>query len=251
MYGPVNSRRLGRSLGINLLPSTYKLCSFDCIYCDYGRTQVKALGAEGRDIPSEDQVLQEVKQALQEVNDIDYLTFSGNGEPTPHPQFPAIVSGVRRLRDTSRPEVKLAVFSNATTAHLPHIQECLSQMDAAIMKLDAGNPLTLARINRPLPAVTLAAILDGLQHPPNLIVQSVFVDGIVANTDGLAFEAWLNALAQVKPTRVQIYSTDRPVAVAGVERVPPDTLQSIAQQITRQTDIPVDAYWARDKGHQS
>lgn len=142
IYGPVNSRRLGRSLGINLLPSAYKLCSFDCIYCDYGRTQVKALGAEGTNIPSEQQVLKEVRQALQGLQDIDCLTFSGNGEPTLHPQFPAIVSGVRHLRDTQRPEVKLAVFSNSTTVHLPRVQECLSQLDAAIMKLDAGNAQT-------------------------------------------------------------------------------------------------------------
>jgi wyosine [tRNA(Phe)-imidazoG37] synthetase (radical SAM superfamily) len=248
LYGPVNSRRLGRSLGINLLPSRYKLCAFDCLYCHYGRTQVKTLspGEEHLpDLPGVAAVLQAVAEALRTRRDFDYLTFSGNGEPTLHPHFSEIVSGLKRLRDQLRPEVKLAILSNATTVHLPHAQEALRLFDAPIMKLDAGDPRTLARLNRPAAEVKLERILEGLKHMPGLVVQSVLVDGPVSNVQGQAFDTWLAALAAVRPTQVQIYSTDRPAAEAAVERVPPATLQRIAVEIEQRTGIPVHAYWAQ------
>jgi len=248
LYGPVNSRRLGRSMGINLLPSRYKLCSFDCLYCHYGRTQVKIL-APGEnhlpDLPSVAAVLQAVAEALRTRRDFDYLTFSGNGEPTLHPHFPEIVSGLSRLREQLRPEVKLAILSNSTTVHLPPIRETLRLLDAPIMKLDAGDPRTLAALNRPTAAVRLEHIIAGLKHVPGLIIQSVLVDGPVSNVQGQAFAAWLAALSEVRPTQVQVYSTDRPVAEAAVQRVPPATLQRLAAEIEHRTGIPVHAYWAQ------
>jgi wyosine [tRNA(Phe)-imidazoG37] synthetase (radical SAM superfamily) len=244
IYGPIHSRRLGRSLGINLLPTDRKLCSFDCVYCHYGRTAVRTLSpAEGL-FPSVEQVLAAVEEALRTVPDVDYLTFSGNGEPTLHPRFPAIVSAVRQLRDELRPGVKLAILSNSTTVHLPHVRETLRLFDAPIMKLDAGDPATLARVNRPDPAVKLERIVAGLKGIPGLVVQSVLVDGAVTNVRGEPFEAWLAALSEIGPARVQIYSTDRPVPDAGVEWVPPATLRRIAGEIENRTGLPVDAYWA-------
>ena len=244
IYGPINSRRLGRSLGINLLPGRYKLCSFDCIYCHYGRTQVKTLSPEDKDLPSVAQVLQTVQEALKAHHDIDYVTFSGNGEPTLYPNFPAIVSGIRDLRDRLRPDVKLAILSNSTTAHFPHILESLALFNAPMMKLDAGDPLTLARINRPTPEVKLEHIVEGLKRVPGLIVQSVLVGGQVTNVGDEAFEAWLSILAEIRPTQVQIYSTDRPVPESGVKRVPPDALQRIVAEIEKRTGLQVNAYWA-------
>jgi wyosine [tRNA(Phe)-imidazoG37] synthetase (radical SAM superfamily) len=244
-YGPVHSRRLGRSLGVNLLPDDYKLCSFDCVYCQYGRTEIKALSPEAHHFRSKEWVLRAVEIGLLiHGGDVDYVTFSGNGEPTLHPDFPTIVSGVRDLRDRLCPDVKLAIFSNSTTAHLPHIQEALALLDAPILKLDAGDAGTLARINRPDPAVKLARIVEGLKAIPRLITQSVLIDGKVTNIRGEPFEAWLATLAEIGPIRVQIYSTDRPVADAGVERVPPPTLERIASEVERRTGLPVDAYWA-------
>ncbi len=120
IYGPVASRRLGRSLGINLLPANCKLCSFDCVYCHYGRTQAKSLHPEEDAFPSVQEVLNAVEAALQGGLDFDYLTFSGNGEPTLHPNFAEIVFEVRILRDRLRPQVKLAVLSNSSTANLHH-----------------------------------------------------------------------------------------------------------------------------------
>jgi wyosine [tRNA(Phe)-imidazoG37] synthetase (radical SAM superfamily) len=190
-------------------------------------------------------VLNAVEEGLQTHPDIDYLTFSGNGEPTLHPQFPAVAAGVRRLRDQLRPDVRLAILSNSTTVHLPHIRETLSIFDAPIMKLDAGDSTMLGRMNRPDSAVKLEHIVEGLRGIPGLIVQSVLVDGRVSNIRGEAFEAWLEALSEIRPTQVQIYSTDRPVPDAGLERVPPAKLQQVAREIEECTGLQVKAYWAQ------
>jgi wyosine [tRNA(Phe)-imidazoG37] synthetase (radical SAM superfamily) len=243
IYGPVNSRRLGRSLGINLLPTHYKLCSFDCIYCHYGNTQVKTLCPDASDFPGVGEVLQAVAQALQSHPDVDYVTFSGNGEATLHPQFPQIAARVGELRDKLRPEVKLTILSNSSTVHYPHIREALAGFEAPIMKLDAGDRKTLAGLNRPARAVHLDSIVEGLKGVPGLIVQSVLVEGRVSNVRGEAYRAWLAALAEIGPTRVQIYSTDRPVPDVGVERVPPATLQRIAADVEDRAGLRVDAYW--------
>ena len=244
-YGPVFSRRLGRSLGINLLPDDYKLCSFDCVYCQYGRTTVKTLSPEQDRFRDRGWVLRAVEIALLIYGDaIDTITFSGNGEPTLHPDFPTIVPGVRDLRDRLCPDVKLTIFSNSTTVHLPHVRDPLSLFDAPIMKLDAGNPETLALVNRPDPAVKLEQIVAGLKEIPGLIIQSVLIQGKVTNIEGQAYHAWMDRLSEIGPTGVQIYSTDRPVADAGVERVPPSTLERIAEEAKRRTGIPVTPYWS-------
>ncbi|RLC67307.1 MAG: radical SAM protein [Chloroflexi bacterium] len=244
-YGPVYSRRLGRSLGVNLLPTDYKLCSFDCVYCQYGSTDVKTLRPEARHFRSQEEILQAVEQALRRTRrELDYITFSGNGEPTLHPRFPEIVSGVRRLRDELKPGAKLALLSNSTTAYLPHVRESFALLDAPIMKLDAGDPSTLARINRPASGVTFEDIVAGLKEIPGLIVQSVLIDGKATNVHGEPFEAWLAALTEIKPTRVQIYSTERPVPEDSVEQVWPFILKRIAEEIKCRTGIPVNAYWA-------
>ena len=148
LYGPVNSRRLGRSLGINLMPGAYKLCSFNCVYCHYGHTDIKSLSADARDVPWSREVLREVEVALRKYPDIDTITFSGNGEPTLHPAFAKIATAVSELRDSIAPNVRLALFSNATTAHLAHVREALALFDLPMLKLDAGDPGTLAAINR-------------------------------------------------------------------------------------------------------
>jgi len=248
IYGPINSRRLGRSLGINLLPYDYKLCSFDCVYCHYGRTDVKTLSPEENRFPSVEQVLDAVEEALRTYPDVDYITFSGNGEPTLHPHFPAIASAVCHLRDELRPDVKLAILSNSTTVHLAHIREALILFDAPIMKLDAGDPTTLARINHPASAVELEHIIEGLEKIPGLIIQSVLIDGKVTNVKGEPFEAWLSALSEIRPAQVQIYSTDRPVPEAGVERVPPSALQRIAGEVKKRTGLQANPFSLEGRG---
>jgi wyosine [tRNA(Phe)-imidazoG37] synthetase (radical SAM superfamily) len=244
IYGPVASRRLGRSLGVNLLPTNCKLCSFDCVYCHYGRTQVKTLHPEENAFPSMEEVLNAVEAALQGELDFDYLTFSGNGEPTLHPCFAEIVFEVRIMRDRLRPQVKLAILSNSSTAHLVVVREALALVDVPIMKLDAGDERTLTAVNRPVAGVSLEQIMTSLKGLPELVVQSVLIDGKVSNIWGAPYEAWLSALADLGPAQVQIYSTDRPVPEAGIEKVKPVMLQRVAREIEGCTGLQVQAYWA-------
>jgi wyosine [tRNA(Phe)-imidazoG37] synthetase (radical SAM superfamily) len=243
VYGPIRSRRLGFSLGVNLLPIGYKLCFFDCVYCHYGHTTVKSLSVDARDLPWSHEVLREVEMALRKVPNVDTITFSGNGEPTLHPAFPKIAAAVRDLRDRLAPNAKLALFSNATTAHLEHIREALALFDLPMLKLDAGDPDTLAAINRPAPEVSWERIVEGLAQVPNLLIQSVLIDGEVTNVKGTAFEAWVDTLVKLSPARVQIYSTDYPVPESGVERVLPYELKRIAEEVKERTGLPIEARW--------
>jgi wyosine [tRNA(Phe)-imidazoG37] synthetase (radical SAM superfamily) len=243
VYGPIRSRRLGLSLGVNLLPTDYKLCSFDCIYCHYGRTDVKNLNADARDLPWSSEVLREVRAALRKYPNVDHITFSGNGEPTLHPAFPKIAAAVSELRDELAPDAKLALFSNATTAHLARARKALSLLDLPMLKLDAGDPGTLTAINRPAPEVSWEHIVEGLGQVPNLIIQSVLIDGEVSNVSGAAFEAWVETLVQLKPNRVQIYSTDYPVPEIGIERVLPYELRRIAEDVKNRTGLPIETHW--------
>jgi wyosine [tRNA(Phe)-imidazoG37] synthetase (radical SAM superfamily) len=243
IYGPVNSRRLGRSVGINLLPVRGKVCSFDCIYCQYGHTRVKTLDPGPEGFPTFGEVILAAETALKSAPDFDSFTFSGNGEPTLHPQWPEIVEAVRQLRDRHRPGVRLSLLSNSSTAVRPQVQATLLRLDAPIMKLDAGDDVTLAAINRPVNGIRVKSILDGLAGVPGLIIQSVMLEGVVTNSAGNAFENWLGALAMLRPLQVQVYSTDRPVPVAGVERVRPERLQEIAARAADQTGLDVRAYW--------
>jgi wyosine [tRNA(Phe)-imidazoG37] synthetase (radical SAM superfamily) len=244
IYGPVNSRRLGRSLGINLLPACGKVCSFDCVYCQYGRTRVKTLNPGPEGFPTLGEVVAAVETALKSGPEFDAFTFSGNGEPTLHPHWPEIVEAVRQLRDRHRPAARLTLLSNASTAARPGVRATLHRLDVPIMKLDAGDDATLAAINRPANGINWEAIVEGLTQVPGLIIQSLMAEGAVTNSAGPAFEHWLGALARLKPVQVQVYSTDRPVPEAGVERVPPERLQQIAARAVHQTGLDVRAYWS-------
>lgn len=243
IYGPVTSRRLGRSLGINLLPCGYKLCSFDCMYCQYGATRVKALFPYEALLPSLTEILGAVQTALESPREFDTLTFSGNGEPTLHPRFPEIVAATRQLRDELRPKVRLALLSNSSTAHLPYIQETLAGIDLPIMKLDAGDAKTMEQLNRPAPDVQFDLIIQGLKNMPGIILQSVLVDGQVSNISTQAFEAWVSRVEEIQPSQVQLYSTEREAPEPGIKLVPPVELQRLAALAEKRTGITVKAYW--------
>jgi wyosine [tRNA(Phe)-imidazoG37] synthetase (radical SAM superfamily) len=243
IYGPVNSRRLGRSLGINLLPAKRKICTFDCIYCQYGSTKAVATVPKSTGFPPADAVMDKVREAIKDLPaPPDYLTFSGNGEPTLHPEFPEIVAGVIRLRDKACPQARVAILSNSSRLHLPEIKKAIEQLDDPIMKLDAGDPITLGRINRPAPGVTFETIMDGLASLPRLIIQSMVICGQVQNLEGEPHEAWLAALARLSPAAVQIYTAERPAAESGVELVPGDALEAVARRASERTGVPVMAY---------
>jgi wyosine [tRNA(Phe)-imidazoG37] synthetase (radical SAM superfamily) len=242
-YGPINSRRLGRSLGINLLPADRKVCTFDCIYCQYGSADSTPASSQQAGFPTVETVLEKVETAIQrQPSPPDYLTFSGNGEPTLHPDFPQIVAGVRRLRDRTCPGARLAVLSNSSQVHRAEIRAALEQLDDPIMKLDAGDPVTLSQVNRPVSGITLESIVKGLAALPRLIIQSMIISGEVQNFQGEPLEAWLTTLSRLSPVEVQIYTAERPVAESGVGRVSRDDLAELARLAEERTGLSVTAY---------
>jgi wyosine [tRNA(Phe)-imidazoG37] synthetase (radical SAM superfamily) len=243
IYGPILSRRLGRSLGINLLPANRKVCSFDCIYCQYGYTHDLLLNPIRSMLPSVSDVLAAVEAALKKPRTIDYLTFSGNGEPTIHPDFPEIVRGVKEIKSKLRPEAKLAILSNSSRITEPEITAALRLLDAPMMKLDAGDDATFHTINHPVSRLKISDIVAGLKTLPNLMIQSVLIDGDISNVRGEAHEAWVKRIVELRPQVVHIYSTERPTAQSGIKCVSAEKLQFIARQLKEQYHLNVQAFW--------
>jgi len=241
-YGPILSRRLGRSLGINLLGMQRKVCTFDCIYCQYGSAQVVESPRVGHVLPAVEDVLNAVEKAIRKPRTIEYLTFSGNGEPTLHPEFFEIVKGVYHLRNQFRPKVKLALLSNATQVTESDVVSALEFIDVKMMKLDAGDKNTFQAINRPAPTVNFNEILEGLKQIPNLTIQSMLVDGVVSNIRGGVYEAWALTLADLNPSKIQLYSIERPTESDQVQAVHFRKLQEIATDLSTRFDLPVQVF---------
>lgn len=242
VYGPVYSRRLGRSFGINLLPTAYKLCSFNCVYCQYGLTERMALSCKGHSFPGIDVVLDAVDKALRKPRSMDVLTFSGNGEPTLHPCFLEIVQGVKGIRDQLRPELKLALLSNSSRVTDPKVQKAINIVEMPMMKIDAGDQRTFDVINRPAGNINISEIIKTLKSIRGLIVQSMFINGSLSNVSGEAFQSWLNAVLDINPKEVHIYSTDRPTAEVGILRVDPGKLKQIEKDLFDHYGLNVRAF---------
>lgn len=248
IYGPVCSRRLGASLGINLLPNGYKLCSFNCIYCQYGWTTkpTLTLNDHGQNLPRPAEVSAALEAFLQRAakrkNRIDCITFSGNGEPTLHPDLAEIVAVAKRLRDRYLPRAKLAILSNSSTVGRAEVREALDMMDLKLMKLDAGTEDLIRRLNAPAPPFYLGEVVAGLKSLKDVILQSMFVQGRLSNTDPDSVEYWLEKVREIRPTLVQIYTLDRPPAEKRLWKVNPPTLQWIASQVRWRAGVPAEVY---------
>ncbi len=242
IYGPVNSRRLGRSLGINLSPTDRKVCSFNCIYCHYGWTRELETNLEGRreDLPIPSAVERELRNVLENLDPPpDYITFSGNGEPSLHPDFPEIVDRVAAVRKEMGIEAKLAILSNSTGLDSEEVRKALARLDVRIMKLDAGNAETFRRINRPARQIDFNHIVENLSLLDGITLQSVFVAGAVTNADPPDVESWLEKVALVKPISLQVYSLENPPAMTGLCEVSPQVLRAIAEKVRR---LGIDAH---------
>ncbi len=245
VYGPVNSRRLGRSLGINLMPGTYKLCSFNCVYCHYGWTKEHTLDVHGclNDLPPVDKVLERIRLATRSALDFDYLTFSGNGEPTLYPWFAELLRDVVRLRDQYRPQAKVALLSNSTGLVRAQVRESLHLIDLPVFKLDAGTPETFCQINRPAQGVEFEQLLDGLVSVSNICLQTLLVDGTPSNVGEAELDAYFQQVARIGPQEVHLYSIDRPVPNPHLLRVPPQRLKEIARRGEQRTGVTMKAFW--------
>lgn len=233
VYGPVQSRRLGSSLGINVLPASRKVCSFDCVYCQYGWSEAAALEAVGRgELPAAETVLAAVEKALRALPAPPaYLTFSGNGEATLHPQFGALVDGVTRLRDALAPGARTAILSNSSRVSDPAVRAALQRLDEPIMKLDAGTDAALRRYNRPLAALGVQDIVSGLRELPRVTIQSLFCNGLEGNLDDENVTAWLDAVQSIRPVMVQIYTLDRGFPSQAIVAAKPAQLAAVSAAV--------------------
>lgn len=239
IFGPLKSRRLGNSLGINLMPNDGKLCSFDCLYCEAG---YNAQGTGTSGVATRNAVKQQLKRRLEELSaageKLDSITFSGNGEPTLHPDFKDIVGDVVRLRNRYFPQAKVTVLSNATMAAKPNVRKALKMVDNNVLKFDSAVAATMLALNRPVsPNVIPEGLLMDLDaYRGKCIIQTMFVRGthegrIIDNTTDAEVDALINAYLRLEPTLIQVYTIDRPTPETSLERVPADELQRIARRI--------------------
>ena len=248
IYGPVRSRRLGASLGVNLLPTHYKLCSFNCLYCQYGWTPKPTLtiNDHARELPRGAEVSSALEERLQGAvkrkEKIDCITFSGNGEPTLHPELADIVAAVRALRDRYLPKAKLAILSNSSTVGRAEVREALAALDLRLMKFDAGTEDIIRRLNGVPAPFYIGEVVAGLKALKEVILQSMFVQGRVANTDPDSLEYWLEKVREVRPTLVQVYTLHRPPAEKRLWKVNLPTLQWIAGQVRWRAGVPAEVY---------
>jgi wyosine [tRNA(Phe)-imidazoG37] synthetase (radical SAM superfamily) len=250
IFGPVHSRRFGLSLGINLLPTTYKYCTFDCVYCECGWTKVDRNKKPGH-IFTFEEIAAALEIACQKLKDQkvvpDNLTFAGNGEPTIHPAFPAIIDMTLRTRDLFFPDTRVTVLSNATRLHRPLIRQALMEVDHNVLKLDCGTEAMYRLINRPLPHITLQSIVDQLiRFESDLIIQSMFIRGEhegrkIDNTTDDEVAAWLDHLVKITPEKVMVYSIDRSPPTSSIHKVPYEDLVLIAGKVEK-LGIPAEIY---------
>jgi wyosine [tRNA(Phe)-imidazoG37] synthetase (radical SAM superfamily) len=246
IYGPIRSKRLGRSLGLNLFPSDRKICSFDCVYCHFGATTDHLVECPDARVPPLREVLAAVESCLKSDHEFDFVTFSGNGEPTLYPHFAELAPKLKQLISRIRPSVGLALLSNSSTVNRAALHAAFDQVDLPIFKLDAGDQVTFEALNRPCPGIRIEDIIKGLTRLAarvKLVVQTVIVSGPVKNWEGTAFESWVSAVKAIKPCRIQLYTTDRPVADLRVEKLSDEQLEAVAARVRELTGIETEAYY--------
>ncbi len=242
IFGPVHSRRLGVSLGINLLPETRKVCNFNCIYCECGWTKTDPIDIS--QFPSRKQVYEALDKKLSEMKESnqypDVITYAGNGEPTLHPDFPGIIDDSILLRNKYFPEAKITVLSNSTSISDPAIKAALLKADMNILKLDSAFDLTIKRHNQPAGNLNVDELIEKLTgFNGKLIIQTLFLRGVhegnaIDNTSPEELRAWLKALEKIKPEEVMIYTISRDTPKGGeLSKVPLKELNKIASMVRK------------------
>jgi len=238
IFGPIHSRRLGLSLGVNLLPIDAKICSFNCIYCECGFNTTM----HDSPIPTRDQVRETLDAKLQEMvaegQIPDVITFAGNGEPTLHAEFEGIIDDTIALRNKYCPTAKVSVLSNSTRVHKPHIFAALNKVDNNILKFDSAIDRTMKLMDQPVGKhINVAWFIEHLKKfEGRLIIQTMFLRGEVQgekldNTTDQEVEAWIQALEQIRPQQVMMYSLDREAPTKNLQKVSVDELNIIAEKV--------------------
>ena len=238
IFGPVHSRRLGISLGINLMPADGKVCSFDCIYCECG------FNADHRPtlpIPTREEVADKLEETLLRMTSEgqlpDVLTFAGNGEPTCHPHFAEIICDTIRLRNQYCPQAKVCVLSNSTMIHRQQVHDALMLVDDNILKLDTVDPQYINKVDRPNGQYDVSTIIERMKaFNGHIIIQTMFMRGqyqgyVVDNTGEAFVGPWLDAVKQIRPQQVMVYTIDRETPAHGLEKASREQLDAIRDRV--------------------
>jgi wyosine [tRNA(Phe)-imidazoG37] synthetase (radical SAM superfamily) len=241
------SRRLGISLGINLLPNDSKLCSFDCIYCECGWNPEK--GTVKAILPTRLKVKTMLREKLLEMKKAgelpDVITFAGNGEPTLHPDFALIIDDTLLIKNEICPDARIAVLSNSTMLHKPKVVDALKKIDDNILKLDSGIINTIRLLDQPVGKFDLPSVVKNLkQFDGQLIIQTMFIRGnfkgaIIDNTTEPELKAWITILQQIRPRQVMIYTIARDTPANDLRKVSTEELESIARRVIKETGLEV------------
>lgn len=232
VYGPIRSRRLGVSLGVNLMPTNAKLCTFDCVYCECGWNQ-EVLRPQ---LPMRDQVREALKEQLLKIDgQLDVITFSGNGEPTLHPDFLGIIQDTCALRDQFCPKAKVSVLSNSTQLGREDVVEALRMCDNRILKLDSAIDDTMRLIDKPVnKQLTVGQIAEWLySFDGDFTLQTCFLKGeyygqVIDNTTSQELDAWYKMVDYLHPKQVMIYVIDRETPLKSLEKIPAQKMEEIA-----------------------
>ena len=239
VFGPIQSRRLGISLGVNLLAKNHKVCNFDCIYCECGWNEYE--NTKKYDIPTKEKVKLALEKKLKDMQSnhekLDVITFAGNGEPTLHRNFDEIINDTISLRDKFFPDAKITVLSNSTSLHKKSVVNALKKIDNNVLKLDGGFQETVQIINQPLKNFKLEDLVqEFLQFEGDLIIQTLFLKGHykgqkINNTNDEEIKKWLEYLKIIKPKQVMIYTIARDTPAENLEKVSKEKLQEIANKV--------------------
>lgn len=250
VFGPVYSRRLGISLGINLLPTDSKYCNFDCIYCECGWS--KNGQGQKKKLPDRNDLKEVLSAKLQElrgtINEPDAITFAGNGEPTIHPDFVGIIDDTIEIRNKYSPHTIISVLSNASMIHKEKVRKALMKVEKNILKLDTGVESTFNNLNRSAGNLSLNQIVNKLQlFKGKLIIQTLFVRGyynghFIDNTTREEVNAWLPLVKMINPEYVMIYPIDRGTPVKELEKISGSELNEIAKRVEKE-GIKTEVYY--------
>ena len=232
VFGPIFSRRLGSSLGINLLPQEGKLCNFDCVYCECGWNKD---GRGDTRLPSARDVQEALEAKLKACREegvpIDSITFSGDGEPTLNPEFPAIIDLTLALRDQYFPQARVSVLTNATRLHLDPVFEALRKVDNPILKLDAPTDAEVALVNQPVGRYHVADVVKAMERfEGSFVMQTLFVRG-PGWESAQWVEGWMDIVRQLKPREIMVYTIDRETPMKGLQKYTVEEMRHLVQPL--------------------
>ena len=234
VFGPIHSRRLGSSLGINLLPQQGKICNFDCIYCECGWNKD---GRGDRQLPTAEDLRQTLTAKLQQClavgTPIDSITFSGDGEPTLNPDFAAIIDITLELRDRYYPDAKVSVLSNATRIGREDVFQALRKVDNPILKIDAPTAALAAKINQPQCDYDVDQVVEDLRRfEGNFVLQTMFLKAPEFDSSSPeVLEGWMRIVRDLRPREIMVYTIDRETPMKGLQKMTVDQMRELVQPL--------------------